>query len=321
MKAVVVSQAGDPSVLQLVERPIPSIKDGWSLVKVMGFGINRSEIFTRKGYSPNVQFPRILGIECVGVIEESSDEKHLPVGTKVVSIMGEMGRAFDGGYAEYALLPNNQIYPIQTELDWNSFSAVPETYYTAFGSLLNLKLVESDCVLVRGGTSGVGVAFAKLARAMFPTIKLYASTRDLSKQDKLIANGFDGVILEKNGELQTALLFDKVLELVGPSTLINSITHMTEGGIVCMSGLLGGKWTLDDFNPISVLENNIYLTTFHSHIVNQIKLQTLFDTIAKYNVNVQPEKIFTLEQVQQAHEYLESQVSFGKVIVRNFKEE
>ena len=117
MKAVVVSQAGDPSVLQLVKRPIPAIKDGWSLVKVMGFGINRSEIFTRKGYSPNVQFPRILGIECVGVIEESSGEKHLPVGTKVVSIMGEMGRAFDGGYAEYALLPNNQIYPIQTELD------------------------------------------------------------------------------------------------------------------------------------------------------------------------------------------------------------
>lgn len=101
----------------MTEVPKPSVKKGWSLVKVMGFGINHSEIFTREGLSPTASFPRILGIECVGVVEETTDPDKLPVGQKVISIMGEMGRAFDGFYAEYALLPNEQIYSVETHLD------------------------------------------------------------------------------------------------------------------------------------------------------------------------------------------------------------
>ena len=89
MKAVVVRKAGDSNVLELIQVDKPQVKSGWSLVKVMGFGINRSEIFTRQGLSPSVTFPRILGIECVGVIEETTDEQRLPVGQKIISIMGE----------------------------------------------------------------------------------------------------------------------------------------------------------------------------------------------------------------------------------------
>ena len=135
MKAVVIHEPGGPDKLVYEEVPTPTIKPGWSLVKIKGFGINHSEIFTRKGLSPSVKFPRVLGIECVGVIAETTDPKRLPVGQKVISIMGEMGREFDGSYAEYALLPNKQIYPINTTLDWASLAAVPETYYTAFGTL------------------------------------------------------------------------------------------------------------------------------------------------------------------------------------------
>ena len=135
MKAVVVSRAGGPEVLEVLERELPSIKPGWSLVKVMGFGINHSEIFTRQGLSPSVTFPRVLGIEMVGVIEETSDPSRLPVGQKVVSIMGEMGRAYDGGYAEYALLPNDNLYTITSDLNWRDLASVPETYYTAYGSM------------------------------------------------------------------------------------------------------------------------------------------------------------------------------------------
>lgn len=120
--------------------------------------------------SPSVKFPRILGIECVGVINKTTDSDRLPVGQKVVSIMGEMGRAFDGSYAEYALLPNKQLYPIETDLDWATLAALPETYYTAFGSMLNLKIAKDDKVLVRVGTSGVGVAFVKLLKAKYPDI-------------------------------------------------------------------------------------------------------------------------------------------------------
>lgn len=126
MKAIVVSKAGGPEVLTYTDVPKPTIKSGWSLVKVMGFGINRSEIFTREGKSPSVQFPRILGIEAVGMIAESSDPEQLPVGQKVISIMGEMGRAFDGSYAEYVLLPNEQIYPVESTLSWANLAAIPK---------------------------------------------------------------------------------------------------------------------------------------------------------------------------------------------------
>lgn len=156
MKAVVVYEAGGVEQLVYQEVAKPKLKEGWSLVKVMGFGINRSEIFTRKGYSPSVDFPRILGIECVGLIEDSQVFER---GTKVISIMGEMGRAFDGSYAEYVLLPNEQIYPINSQLPWSTLAAIPETYYTAYGCLDNLNLVATDCVLVRGASSAAGIAF------------------------------------------------------------------------------------------------------------------------------------------------------------------
>ena len=117
MKAIVIYKAGDAQQLQIEERPIPALKEGWTLVKVKGFGINRSEIFTRQGHSPSVIFPRILGIECVRVVEATTSPT-LQKGQTVVSLMGEMGRAFDGSYAEYTLLPNGQVYPITTTLSW-----------------------------------------------------------------------------------------------------------------------------------------------------------------------------------------------------------
>ena len=151
MKAIVIYEAGGPEKLVYTEVPVPEVKPGWSLVRIIGRGVNHSEIFTRDGQSPSVTFPRILGIECVGMIAESTDPARLPVGEKVISIMGEMGRAFDGGYAEYALLPNNQIYPVTTDLPWEILAALPETYYTAYGSMKNLRITEGSRILVRGG--------------------------------------------------------------------------------------------------------------------------------------------------------------------------
>ncbi|WP_414044489.1 alcohol dehydrogenase catalytic domain-containing protein [Macrococcus sp. EM39E] len=133
-------------------------------MKIIGFGINHSEIFTRQGLSPSVKFPRILGIECAGIIEETTDQENLPIGQKVISIMGEMGRDFDGSYAEYVLLHNEQIYAVETDLPWEILATILETYYTAYGSPLNLKVTQTDRILVRGATSGVGVTFLKLIK-------------------------------------------------------------------------------------------------------------------------------------------------------------
>jgi len=315
MKAVVVHEAGGPEKLMHQEVPLPEIREGWSLVKVMGFGINHSEIFTREGKSPSVKFPRILGIECVGIVERTSDEVKLPPGQKVVSIMGGMGRAFDGSYAEYALLPNDQIYPVQTDLPWAQLAAIPETYYTAFGSMKNLRIQASDQVLVRGATSGVGVAFAKLVKAQFPDIRIYGSTRKSEKGQRLLAAGFTDYLEDRNGILDTEEVFDKILELIGPATIKDSLSHINEGGIVCSTGQLGGKWFLEDFDPIMELKRNSYLTTFHSSEVSGGKLNELLDYIETKSVRVEAERVFTLEEVPQAHAFLQSQDSFGKVVV------
>ena len=186
MKCVRVSRAGGPEVLELLEFPKPKLKDGWSLIKIQGFGMNHSEIFTRKGLSPSVKFPRILGIECVGIIEETTAE-NLNVGQQMISIMGEIGRDFDGRYAEYTLIPNHQIYPVITKrLDLDSLIALPETYYTAFGAYKNLKIHCNDRILVRAATSGVGATFTKLIKGEFPNIYLVGTTRNLSKKTRIV---------------------------------------------------------------------------------------------------------------------------------------
>ena len=294
--------------------PTPDIKEGWSLVKIKGFGINHSEIFTREGKSPSVQFPRILGIECVGEVVQSSTPA-LAVGQKVVAIMGEMGRAFDGSYAEYVLLPNEQIYPVHTDLDWTTLAAIPETYYTAFGSLQQLRIAPQDRVLVRGAGSGVGIAFARLLKTQFPHVVLHGSTRNPAKATRLQAVGFDGVITEADGKLQTDQRYDKILELVGPATLRDSFSHINEHGIVCNTGQLGNVWGVDDFDSIVELKNNSYLTAFYSGNVSQAKLDAMFDYIRRFDVKILIERVFTLEQVPEAHRFLQSADGFGKVVV------
>jgi putative uncharacterized protein (fragment) len=235
----------------------------------------------------------------------------------VVSIMGEMGRAFDGSYAEYVLLPNEQIYPIKTSLDWKTLAALPETYYTAYGSLLKLQIRPSDTVLVRGATSGVGLAFANLLKARLPDIALHGSTRASNKSARLHDAGFDEVIIDDQGSLKTDWRYDRILELIGPATLRNSFDHVAENGIVCSTGQLGNQWYLDEFDPIMELKNDSYLTSFYSGFVNAERLNALFAYVDQYQVKVPIERVFRLSEVAEAHRFLQSSDSFGKVIVIN----
>ncbi len=150
MKAAVIYNAGGPDVLKVEERSIPDVKPGWVLVRVRAFGLNRSELFTRQGQSPNVQFPRILGIEGVGEIADSSDSTYAK-GDTVATAMGGMGRAFDGSYAEYTLVPANQVQKINTSLSWAQFGALPEMIQTAWGSLHTaLRIEPGETLLIPG---------------------------------------------------------------------------------------------------------------------------------------------------------------------------
>src|SRR2546430_13865602 len=127
MKAIVVEHAGAPDVLQIRTLPRPQPRPGWVLIQVKAFGLNRSEMYTRQGHSPSVRFPRVLGIECVGEVDDAGGTD-LTIGQTVAALMGEMGRAFDGGYAEYTLVPRERVLPGRTDLPWDVLAAPPQTW-------------------------------------------------------------------------------------------------------------------------------------------------------------------------------------------------
>src|ERR1700733_7338283 len=186
MRAAVCVRAGGPETLEIRELPVPAVRAGWSPVRVKGAGLNRSELRTRQGHSPNVTFPRVLGIECAGVVAASTDPM-VPDGTTVAAVMGEMGREFDGGYAEYTLLPNSLLMPVRTTLPWPVLAALPETYLTAQGSLdaVGVGAGSRGRLLIRGGTSSVGMAVESIASGYGVTVA--ATTRRPRKAGALTA--------------------------------------------------------------------------------------------------------------------------------------
>lgn len=319
MKAIVIEKPCSANELKISEIPVPKIKSGHVLIKINAFGINRAEIFTRNGLSPSVEFPRVIGIECTGIIEDPSDS-HFKKGDKVFTLMGGLGREFDGSYAEYTLVPENQVYPLQLpEENWEILAAYPELYYTAYGSLFkSLKLQNDETLLIRGGTGSVALAAMQLAKSI--NVKTVATTRDEQKIGFLKENGADYVIIENdNFENQLKSYFpqgiDKVLELIGASTLKSSLKSLKQGGTVCMTGCLGG-WIVDSFEPLVDIPSESYLTSFDSTTVNKDTIRDMFDFIEKYNIKPRISKVFPLEEIGAAHSFLESNKANGKIVIK-----
>jgi len=322
MKAVVLYKTCTPQELTVSEVPIPIVKAGWVLIKVKAFGLNRSELMMREyeGDASYIQLPRILGIECVGEVEDCSDT-HLKKGQKVVALMGGMGRSFDGSYAEYALIPARNVFSVDTNLDWAELAAIPETYFTAYGSLFqSLQLVYTDVLLVRGGTSAAGLAAIQIAKSIGATV--LASTRKESKRELLIKQGADHVLIE-DGTLAQQLKqlysqgIDKVLELIGPSTLYESMSLLKLHGIVCVTGILGKKVTIENFYPIKDIPSGVYLTGFSSNSPSQQIKDKIFAHITKYNLHPTIARTFSLEEIADAHQMMENNKANGKIVVVN----
>jgi NADPH:quinone reductase-like Zn-dependent oxidoreductase len=308
MRAAVCVRSGGPEVLEIRELPVPAVREGWSLVRVKGAGLNRSELRTRQGHSPSVTFPRVLGIECVGVVAASTNPR-LPVGTTVAAVMGEMGREFDGGYAEYVVLPNALLMPVATTLPWDVLAALPETYLTAHGALDALGVQAGGRLLIRGGTSSVGMA---------------AATRRPDKIDALSAAGVDHVLVDTGGSLAASVHAiwpdgpDHVLDLVGARTAVDSLHLVRRGGTVCVAGSLSG-WLIPDFEPIAMIPPGTKLTAFHSDTLKGSAGASVLQRIIReveagvYRPNV--DRVFRLDDIVAAHRYMEDNQATGKVVL------
>ncbi|MGY4857270.1 zinc-binding alcohol dehydrogenase family protein [Cryobacterium sp. AP23] len=320
MRAVVIDQPGGPEALQIRDVPIPTPRTGWVLIRVEAFGLNRSELHFRSGVASTGSFPRIPGIEAVGVVADAPGDE-FPIGTRVAAMMGGMGRAFDGGYAEYVSVPATSVVPFTSSLGWDVLGAVPEMLQTAAGSLrVGLEAVDGQSLLIRGGTSSVGLALATLGSLRGMTV--VATTRNPASRGLLEAAGADHVIID-DGSVAARVReivpggVDGAVELVGVNVMRDTLRAVRTGGTVCFTGMLSDQWTISEFYPMDWLPNGVRLTAYSGEAadLSAAELQGFLDAVAARRARVPVGRVYRLDEIQQAHRDMESGVAGGKLVV------
>lgn len=313
MRAVVLDKITEGKDIVLSDVPIPKVRPGWVLIKVRAFGLNHSEKLLRLNEirANYIQKPIIPGIECAGEIVDPSDSD-LAAGQKVIALMGGMGRSFHGSYAEYALLPRKSVFTVDSSLSWEALGAVPETYFTAWGSLFEcLHLTSDDTLLIRGATCALGYASIYIAKAL--GCKVVATTH---REDKLplIAEADKAVIDDGRltGKVQG---ITKALDLIGPRNLKDTLSAVEKGGIVCQTGLLGGVYALNGFDPIKDIPNGVYLTGFFSNYPTQQIMDEIFTFLNEKKITPAIGKVFNFKDIRKALIAQDEGRINGKIVV------
>ena len=324
MRAIVIKQYGGPEVLTCEERPDPVPGAGQVLIEVKAFGLNHAEMYLRSGAWGDVA--EISGIECVGVVREDPG-KRFKRGAKVFAIVGGLGRNLNGTYAELVAAPCSNVVAIESDLSWEALAAIPESYATAWTALVGiLRLTGGQTVLVRGATSALGQASVNIARNL--GARVIATTRSTGRAALLRDLGADEVLIEAR-DLSARIReshpagIDAALEIVGNTTILDSLAALRRGGGVCQVGFLGGGGPLT-LEPVFQIPSGRHFTAFASAIVtgnaefplSEIPFQTIVDRVAAGAYKAAPARVFDFTEIQEAHRVMESGKHLAKMVVR-----
>jgi NADPH:quinone reductase len=324
MRAIVIKQYGGPEVLAIEERPDPKPEPGHVVMEVKAFGLNHAEIYFRKGVWGDVA--EISGIECVGIVKADPDGRFAH-GQKVMALVGGIGRSINGSYAELVRVPRTNVVAIETELPWEELAAIPESYATAWTSLIGIiALAKDQTVAIRGATSALGQAAVNIAA--HAGVRVIATTRNAARASILETLGAREVLLESQ-ELSRRIRerhpqgIDAVLDIVGNTTVLDSLAMLRRGGHACLVGFLGGGGPLA-LEPVFQLPSGVHFSVFASALVtgtpafplSEIPFQAIVDRAAEGAYKAKPAKVFRFEQIQDAHRLMESNEAAGKIVVR-----
>jgi NADPH2:quinone reductase len=320
MRAVVVSEPGPAEVLRIQNVPIPAPAPGEVLIEVKAFGLNRSELHFRQGVAHSGSFPRVPGIEASGIVADAPGGE-FTAGAQVATMMGGMGREFDGGYAEYVVVPAAQVIPFTSSLPWEQLGAIPEMLQTAYGSLfVGLRAQAGQTLLIRGGTSSVGLVLAVLGGLHGMTV--LSTTRRLSARTLLESVGVEHVLIDDGRVAETVRrLFpdgvDAAVELVGVNVMKDTLRAVRTGGTVCFTGMLSDQWTIPEFYPMDWLPNGVRLTAYSGEAADlpPAELQEFLDAVADGRARIPLGRTYRLDEIVQAHLDMEAGNVGGKAVV------
>ena len=323
MRAIVIKRYGEPDVLSIEERPDPKPQPGHVLIEVKAFGVNHAEAYMRAGKWPEAT--EISGIECAGLVKADPSGRLTP-GQKVVAFMGGMGRSINGSYAELTSVPATNVLPVKTGLSWDALAAIPESYATAWAALFgNLDLKAGQIIVVRGATSALGQAAVNIASRA--GARVIATTRNPKRAEMLEKLGAKEVELEgpdmsqrvRNRHPQGV---DAVLELVGNSTVVGSLTMVRRHGRLCLAGFLGGLDPIPAFMPVMQLPSGIHFSFFGSFVfgapafpTTEIPMQDIVDRVEDDTYKAKPARVFRFEEIREAHRLMEAGAANGKIVV------
>jgi NADPH:quinone reductase-like Zn-dependent oxidoreductase len=321
MRAIVLEKFGGPDSLVYTDLPEPEPMPGHVVIEIKAFGINHAEMHMRRGEW--AEAAKVIGIECVGLVE-SCPGGEFPVGAKVAALMGGLGRTINGSYAEYTRVRASNVALIESDLPWAELAAIPETYATAWTCLFrNLEIAEGQTLVIRGAASSFGQAALKMA--VDAGVRVIATTRRRDRDALLKQLGAERVEAEApdlSHRIAEAKKLDAVLDLVGNSTILDSLDMLRRGGRACLAGWLGGLAPIADFNPLLQMASGVYPTFFGSFVfgtpqfpLSDVPLQKIAEQVAAGRLRAKPSRVFRFEEIREAHRVMEANEAGGKMVV------